>query len=163
MKTKNMKLNDLFLMKIMALYDIEKELTKALPKMMRASTSPDLKKALESHFSETKEHVTRLEEVFSMLGEKPAKTKVEGIRGIIKDGEWVIKNVMPESARDANIIRAVQYAEHYEVAGYTGAVAWAKKLNHPDVVEILEETLTEEKSADSGLESLAKAIDRAAQ
>ncbi len=157
---KEMKLNDLLIMKLNALYDIEQVLVKALPKMAKAASLPDLKKGFQMHLVETKEHVKRLEEAHKILGVKAKKLMAEGIRGIVADGEWVIKNVKHAAARDANLIRAAQYAEHYEIAGYNGAIEWAKKLKQPKIVALLKQTLAEEKSCDKALEMGASMVDK---
>ncbi len=157
---KEMKLNDLLIMKINALYDIEKTLVKALPKMAKAASLPDLKKGFQMHLVETKEHVKRLEETAKILGVKPKKLMIEGIRGIVADADWVIKNVKSPASRDAVLIRAAQYAEHYEIAGYNGAIVWAQKLKQPKIVALLKKTLAEEKSCDKALEMGASMIDK---
>lgn len=159
---KNLKLADLLVLKLNALYDIEKALAKALPKLAKAASDPELKKGFEDHFKETVGHAERLEKAYELIGLKPKKLKVEGIRGIIVDGEWVIKNVMPAAARDANLIRAAQYAEHYEMAGYRGAISWANTLGLTDVVALLQQNLKEEMGADEKLEMAGRKLDQTA-
>lgn len=156
-KSSALTLNDLFLNKIKSLLDIEEQLVKALPKMAKAATNRELKGGFTQHLAETKNHVRRLEEIFKQLGKKPARLKVDGIRGIIKDGEWVIKNIKPKEALDANLIAAASYVEHYEIAGYLAAIAWADKLELNDAAQLLEETLNEEMSVDHQLAELADA------
>ncbi len=157
MKISNLK--ELLIQKINALYDIEIELTKALPKLAKAASDPKLKEALREHLVETRGHVARLVEVHEILGAKPKKLKAEGIRGIAKDGAWVIKNIKPALALDANLIRAAQYAEHYEIAGYMGAIAWANMLGETEVVTILNKTLGEEREGDRKLEDIGRDLD----
>ncbi len=158
-----MSLQDLFLVKIQALYDIENELIKALPKMAKAASDEELKAGFEEHLEQTKEHAKRLEHVFEILGEKPKKLKCEGVRGIIADGEWVVKNVPNAEALDANLIAAAQYAEMYEMAGYGSAKEWAHVLGLTEAEELLAQTLGEEEDTDKKLTQLAvtKINDRA--
>ncbi len=149
-------LPELFLLKIKALYDIESQLIKALPKMAKNSADPQLKAGFKEHLEETKQHAKRLEQIFATLKMKPQKTKVEAIAGLIKDAEWLIKNVKGKQALDASLIAAAQYVEHYEMAGYGTAKEWALLLGNERAAELLEETLAEEKGADEKLNSLAK-------
>jgi ferritin-like metal-binding protein YciE len=153
MKADNLK--DLLVLKLKALYDVENQIIKALPKMAKKATNKSLKAGFEKHLKETKGQVNRLEKVFKLLGEKPRKTKVEAIRGLVKDGEWVMKNVKPAEALDANLVAAAQYVEHYEMAGYGTASEWASQLGEAEVVNLLEETLEEEKKTDQTLSTLA--------
>lgn len=148
---KDHTLYELLVQKLQSLYDIETVLVRALPKMVAAATDPDLKQNLRVHLNETRTHVVRIEDEFEILGEKPKKLKVEAIRGLVKDGEWVIKNVSGDDALDANLITIARYIEHYEIAGYIGAKKWAKLLQEEKVCLLLEETLAEEKAADEKL------------
>lgn len=157
---KEMNLEDLFISKLNVLYDVETALVKAIPKMVKAASDPDLKEGLKGHLEETKNHVERLEKAFKFLDKKPKKLKSEAIRGLIKDGEWVIKNIKPETARDAALARAAQYVEHYEMAGYRGAVSWAEELEEGEVASLLEETLAEEVGSDGTLEEVAERIEK---
>lgn len=150
-------LHDLFVLKIMALYDIESEIIKALPKMIKASTDTDLEQGFGDHFKETKKQLIRLEQIFKQLNLKPKKTKVEAIRGLVTDAEWSLKQDMPPAALDAALIASARYIEHYEMAGYLSAVVWAKLLGHNRIAELLEETLEEEKMADTTLAEVAEA------
>ena len=149
-------LNKLFIEELRDVYHAEKQLTKALPKLARASTSPDLREGLAAHLEETENHVKRLEQVFEALGESP-KTKVcAGMAGIVKEGADLIKEQDKGAALDAGIIAGAQRAEHYEMAAYGSLMAWAKALDHEDVIELLEATLEEEKAADAKLSQLAE-------
>jgi len=148
-------LHDLLILKLKALYDVETQLTKALPKMAKKADNEDLRIVFEEHLEETETQVERLEECFKLLGIKPAKTKVEAIRGMIADAEWVMKNVKDPQARDAAMIGAAQYVEHYEIAGYGTAAEWAELMDHADVKALLGETLEEEDAADEKLSDLA--------
>jgi ferritin-like metal-binding protein YciE len=160
-KTKNKasdqdNLSSLLHNKLKALYDIETQLVKALPAMAKNATDADLKKGFSDHLEQTKGHAQRLEEAFKMLGQKPQKLACDGIRGIIADAQWVIKNVEGDAPLDANLIAAAQYAEHYEMAGYGSALEWARRLNQNDIASLLEKTLNEEKEASEKLSDLAE-------
>ncbi len=156
-------LQDLFVLKLQALYDIENELVKALPKMAKNATDQDLKEGFTMHLDETRTQVERLEQAFTLLEMKPTKTKVEAIRGLAKDAEWVMKNVHEDEARDAAMISAARYVEHYEMAGYLTAIQWAEELGYDEIRNLLEETLQEEMGADDKLADLAEEkIDEAA-
>ena len=154
--SKQISLRDLLVIKLRALYDIEQELVKALPKLAKAATDSDLKEGFTAHLSETKNHVRRLEDAFVELGEKPKKEKSEGIRGIAKDAEWIIKNIKDKKVLDAALIAGASYAEHYEMAGYMAAVEWARTLGEDEIALLLEETLGEEIAADHKLAALGK-------
>jgi len=157
---KNLTLKDLLIQKVAALYDIEHVLVKALPKMAKAATDPDVKNGFLSHLEETKTHIKRLETIFKLLEAKPKKLKCEGIRGIVTDGEWSIEHLDKGTVLDVGIIRAAEYAEHYEMAGYIAAIDWAKTLGMTEVVELLKQTLEEEKTADDTLRKAGAMIDK---
>lgn len=149
-------LHSAFITKLRSLYDIERELTKALPKMSKKATDPELKKGFANHALETKTHLERLENAFELLGQKPKKKKSEAIRGLVADAEWVMKNAENSETRDAMMIAAAQYVEHYEIAGYGTAVTWAKLMKHTEVAGLLAETLKEEEMTDKKLNMVAK-------
>lgn len=149
-------LHDLLVIKLQSLYDIEQELVKALPKMAHKATSGELRMAFEEHAEETKNHVRRIEQALAAIDAPVRKEKVEAIRGLEKDAEWVMKTIVDENARDAGMIAAAQYVEHYEIAGYGAAVEWARSMGHDEVVRLLEATLAEEKAADEKLNELAQ-------
>ena len=149
-------LHDAFLDELRDAYDAEKQLTKALPKMAKAATSPGLRKAFESHLEETRGHVTRLEQVFATLDEKVRGKHCDGIAGIIEEGDAVMKEDFDEATMDACLIAGGQRAEHYEMAAYGTLVAWARAMDHNDAADLLQETLNEEKAADEKLSSLAE-------
>lgn len=151
-------MDDLFLAEIEDLYDCEKRLTKALPKMAKASTSPELKKAFESHLQETQGHVERLEKVFSEIGKKPKAVPCEAIKGLIEEGEELISNTDQGPVRDAGIIAAANRVEHYEIAAYGASRTFAQILGLDGAVSLLEKTLEEEKSADQKLTKLAEGM-----
>lgn len=147
-------LHDIFLLKLKAIYDVELTLEKALQKTAKRATHPDLKKGLESHLEETKGHIKKVEQVFALLGEKPKKVVVEGIRGIIADIDWVLGERMDAKLKTVALIGALQYVEHYEIAGYGTLITWAKKMGHTKEAGILKEMLAEEKVADAKLTAL---------
>ncbi len=150
-------LKDLFIFKLTALYDIETQIVKALPRVEKAATDIDLKESLSKHLEETKVHVQRLEEIFTKLDVIPKKTKVEAIRGLVADAEWLISQDPSPELLDAVLVASARYVEHYEMAGYLTAIAWAELLNMDDIVQILESTLEEERNADLSLSEVAEA------
>ena len=150
-------LHDAFLDELRDAYDAEKQLTKALPKLARAATSPVLRDAFQSHLEETQGHVERLEEVMEGLGEKVRGKHCDGIEGIIEEGKSVMEEEFDEVTMDACLIAAGQRAEHYEIAAYGTLVAWAKAMGHTEAADLLQETLNEEKAADEKLTALAEA------
>ncbi len=149
-------LEDLFNHTLEDIYFAEMKLVKALPKMAKASDSAALSKAFMGHLEETKEHVTRLEEVFSKLGRKPKATECPAIKGILEEGEELMSEIKDADTRDAAMIAAGQAAEHYEITRYGTLVSWAKLLGHKDLATILEKTLKEEYGADDKLTKLAE-------
>jgi ferritin-like metal-binding protein YciE len=149
-------LHDAFLEELRDTYDAEKQLTKALPKMAKASTSPELRAAFESHLEETRGQVERLEQVFASLDEKARGKHCEGIAGIIEEGKAIMQEDFDEATMDASLIAAAQRAEHYEMAAYGTLVAWARGMGHTEAERLLQETLDEEKAADEKLTSIAE-------
>ena len=154
MKIEN--LNDLFLHTLQDIYFAEKQIVKALPKMMKKTESPELGKAFESHLAETEEQVTRLEQVFEMLGEKPKATKCPAIEGIIEEANELIADIQDSDTRDAGMIAAAQAVEHYEITRYGTLVSWAELLGMKDAAKVLGQTLKEEYGADQKLTKLAE-------
>lgn len=150
-------LHDALVDEVRDLYDAEKQLVKALPKMAKASSSDDLRRAIENHLAETENQVGRLEKIFGLLEQKPRGKHCAGIAGIIEEGSDVLKEDASDAVLDACIIAAAQRAEHYEMAAYGTAAAWADGLGLDDVAELLRETLEEEKAADEKLSTLAEA------
>lgn len=148
-------LNDALVIKIKALYDIENQLLKALPKMAKNSTDPDLKQGFLDHLKETEGQVKRLEKVFKLLDLKPTKTKAEGIRGIIADAQWIIDEKPEKAVLDSMLIANASYVEHYEMAGYIAAASWATALGYTEIADLLDETLEEEQAAAEKLGALA--------
>lgn len=151
------ELKEFFTDELKDIYWAEKHLTKAIPKMQKAATTEELKQALGDHLEVTKEHVSRLEEVFEMMGKKAQAKKCEAMEGITKEGESIIEDTDAGTmTRDVGLIMAAQKVEHYEIATYGGLVQLAKTLGLNDVADLLEETLSEEKEADTTLTTIAE-------
>lgn len=151
-------LRELFVDQLKDLYWAEQEMTKALPKMISNSTSEELVDALTNHLEESKEHVTRLEEVFSSIGEKAEAKKCEAMAGLTKEGEEIMKGTEAGVVRDAGIISAAQKIEHYEIASYGTLASFARVLGEEEAASMLEETLDEEKNADETLSQISDSI-----
>jgi ferritin-like metal-binding protein YciE len=149
-------LHDAFLDELRDAYDAELQVTKALPTMVKAATSPKLKAALEAHLKETHRQVARLEKAFGKLDQKVQGKHCDGMAGILKEGKAVMEEDLDKTALDACLIASAQRVEHYEMAAYGTLVAWARSMAHQEVADLLEETLNEEKSADSRLSLLAR-------
>lgn len=145
-----------FLDELRDAYDAELQVTKALPAMAKAATSPKLKAAFEAHLKETHTQVSRLEKAFGALDQKVQGKHCEGMAGILKEGKGVMEEDFDDTTMDACLIASAQRVEHYEMAAYGTLVAWARSMAHPEVADLLEETLNEEKSADSKLSMLAR-------
>lgn len=152
-------LRSLLIEQVKDLYDAERRLTKAIPKLAKASTNEELQAALEEHLGETENQVSRLEQVFNALDERPKAKPCAGMKGLIEEGdEHAKEDYDDDDLRDAIIIGSAQRVEHYEIAGYGTAIAHARLLGLDDVVELLEETLEEEKAADVKLTQIAEAV-----
>jgi ferritin-like metal-binding protein YciE len=152
-------LRTLLVQQLRDLYDAERRLTKAIPKLMKESSSEELTSALETHLGETENQVSRLERAFRALGETAKGKECKGIKGIIEEGdEHVAEDFADDGLKDATIIGAAQRVEHYEIAGYGTAIAHARLLGQDEVVQLLEETLDEEKAADEKLTEIAEQI-----
>lgn len=139
------------------IYWAEKHLVKTLPKMEKAATSEELKMAFTEHLEATREHVTRLEEVFAILDYRPEAKKCDAMEGLTTEGESIIDDTEDGTAtRDVGLILAAQKVEHYEIATYGGLVQLAKTMGHDDIAGILGLTLSEEKEADESLSGIAE-------
>jgi ferritin-like metal-binding protein YciE len=155
--TPNSELQKFFVDSIKDIYWAEKHLVKTLPKMEKATSSEELKTAINNHLSETKGHVTRLEQVFELLGEKAQGKKCDAMEGLTKEGESIIEETGEGTAtRDVGIIMAAQKVEHYEIATYGGLAQLATTLGHDEISDILSQTLEEEKAADQKLTEVAE-------
>jgi ferritin-like metal-binding protein YciE len=154
--TKDIKtLNDLFVHMLRDIYYAENQIVKSLPDMVKKATDPALKQGFETHLRETKDHVTRLEQVFQMLGLKAKAVDCPAIDGILEEASAVAEEVGDKAVLDAALIAAAQAVEHYEITRYGTLIAWAKELERHDCASVLQQNLEEEKSADSKLNSLA--------
>jgi ferritin-like metal-binding protein YciE len=149
-------LHDAFIDELRDTYDAERQLLKALPKLAKASSSPELRAAFESHLEETRGQVERLEQVFASLEEKVRGKHCDGIAGIIEEGKNIMEEDFDEAAMDACLIAAGQRSEHYEIAAYGTLVAWARAMGHTEAADLLQQTLDEEKAADEKLTALAE-------
>jgi ferritin-like metal-binding protein YciE len=149
-------LRGLMVEEIRDLYDAERQLVKALPKMAKGATSADLKKLIETHLEETRTHVERLEQVFESLEERVRGRHCAGIAGIIEEGAELLDGDLDGAVLDAGIVAGAQRAEHYEIGAYGSVIAWARQLGEDEIASSLEETLAEEKAADEKLSDLAE-------
>jgi ferritin-like metal-binding protein YciE len=138
------------------LYDAEQRLVKALPKVASAAHDPNLKNVIQSHLRETEGHVSRLERAFSLLGKSPKAKTCAAMKGLVTEGEEYINAAGNPSVKDAALIATAQRVEHYEIAAYGCARAFAQRLGRTEVARLLQETLDEEKAADEKLNRLAE-------
>jgi ferritin-like metal-binding protein YciE len=152
----NTELHDMFLEELADIYNAEQQLTKALPKLAKASQNAELREAFESHLEETQNHISRLDQVAKSLGESLKRKKCAAMEGLIEEGEEIIDEMEDSAALDAGLILAAQKVEHYEIASYGGLRAWAELMGHDEAAELLQETLDEEKAADEKLNQIAE-------
>ena len=144
------------------IYDAEKQLTKALPKMVKNATAGELKQAFQDHLGQTEQHVKRLEDVFEQLGMPARGKKCVGMQHLLEEGQEMIEAADEDATRDAVMIASAQKVEHYEIASYGTVRTWANVLGKTDIAGILEETLAEEKAADQKLTGIAESSVNAA-
>jgi ferritin-like metal-binding protein YciE len=149
-------LHDAFIDELRDTYDAEKQLTKALTKLAKASSNPNLRQAFESHLRETQDQIARLEQVFESLDEKIRGKHCDGIAGILEEGKSIMEEDFDDVTMDACLIAAGQRAEHYEMAAYGTLIAWAQAMGHTEAAKLLQRTLEEEKAADKKLSGLAE-------
>lgn len=148
-------LRELFVDSLKDIYWAEKALVKALPKMGKNATSENLISTINDHIAVTEEQVSRLEQVFDLIGEKASAKKCEAMEGLIKEGESIMEETQEGPVRDAGIIGASQKIEHYEIATYGTLAAFAQTLGEDEALKLLQQTLEEEKEADSLLTEVA--------
>lgn len=148
-------LRELFENSLKDIYWAEKALTKAISKMVKNATSPELMEILSNHLEETKEQVVRLEKVFQIIGQKAVAKKCDAMEGLIKEGDGIVEETEAGVVRDAGIIAACQKIEHYEIATYGTLRQFAETLEMSEAVTLLEQTLEEEKGADKKLTEVA--------
>lgn len=151
------KMDDLFVHTLRDIYYAENQILKALPEMIEKSSEPQLKQGFQQHLGETKNHVTRLEQVFRMHRQEPKGVDCPAIDGIIDEVNDVAGEVADKSVLDAALIAAAQAVEHYEITRYGSLIAWAKQLGRNDCAAVLQQNLDEEKAADKKLTALAEA------
>ncbi len=151
-------LRELFVDELKDIYWAEKELTKAIPKLIKNASSEELMEALSEHLEETKMQVSRVEDVFEAIGEKAEAKKCEAMAGLTKEAEEIMQETTEGVVRDAAIISAAQKVEHYEIASYGTLVSFAKILGEEEAVSLLVETLNEEKAADKKLSEVSDSI-----
>ena len=149
-------LNELFLDTLKDIYYAEKQILRALPKMAKAATSDKLRAAFEKHHEETEAQVERLEQIFELLGKPARGKKCEAIEGIIDEGKDIMEQYADTPALDAGLLAAAQSVEHYEISRYGTLKAWAQKLNNPQAVKLIDQTLAEEKKTDEILTKIAE-------
>lgn len=147
---------DLFVDQIKDLYDAENRLTEALPKMADAANSSQLRQAILDHLRETQGHVSRLEQVFSAVNVEPKRETCDAMKGLIAEGETMIKAKGDPTIKDAALIAAAQRVEHYEISGYGTARSFAQRLGLTQAANLLQQTLNEEKAADEKLNTIAE-------
>jgi ferritin-like metal-binding protein YciE len=150
------ELHELFLDELADIYNAEQQLTKALPKMARAAQSDELREGFEMHLDQTEQQISRLEQVAEILGESMKRKVCKAMKGLIEEGSEMMQEKKGSAAIDAALIAAAQKVEHYEIASYGTLCAWAKLMNHDEALELLHETLEEEKAADEKLTALAE-------
>jgi ferritin-like metal-binding protein YciE len=151
-------LRDLFIDELKDLYSAENQILKALPKMIKKASSKELKSGFEQHLKETQTHVERLEKIFAELDESPRGKKCKGMEGVIADGKELMEEDAEPEVMDAGLIGAAQHVEHYEIAGYGCVRTYAELMGEDDIVNLLQQTLDEEKATDEKLTKLAQNI-----
>jgi len=150
--------HDLMVHELKDLYSAETQLVRALPKMTKTAMSEELRQAFSDHLEQTKEHVSRLEQVFSILGVSARGPKCRGMEGLLEEGKSIMEEDIDPEVLDAGLISAAQRVEHYEIAGYGAVCALARSMQHEHVLALLEATLAEEEATDALLVSLAEEL-----
>jgi ferritin-like metal-binding protein YciE len=156
MASKVRTLEDLYVDLLKDLYSAENQLVKALPKMAKSAQSSDLRKAFQDHLRQTEGQVKRIERIFSELEGSPRGKKCVGMEGLVEEGSEIMKEAADPNAMDAGLIAAAQKVEHYEIAGYGTARAWARHLGYNDAAKLLDQTLEEESMANELLTRIAE-------
>jgi ferritin-like metal-binding protein YciE len=158
MSSKITTLHEVYIEQLKDLHSAETQLIKALPKMAKAATSPELAQGFTEHLEQTKVHAERLEEIFRALGEKPTGKTCKAMQGLVEEGAEAIKENASHAAKDALLIAAAQRVEHYEIAGYGTVKKFARQLGEKEAVKLLEQTLQEEVETDEKLTEVAESI-----
>src|SRR4029077_20667694 len=149
-------LNELFVDTLKDIYYAEKQIYKSLPKMAKAANSDQLRAAFEKHHDETEGQIQRLEKIFELIGKPARGKKCDAIEGILDEGKEIMDEYADAPALDAGLLAAAQAVEHYEISRYGTLKAWAAKLNLPQAIKLLDQTLTEEKNTDETLSKIAE-------
>jgi ferritin-like metal-binding protein YciE len=158
-KMEDSEFHEFFVDELKDIYWAEKHLVKALPKMKKAATSPELAAAFETHTQETQTHIDTLEQVFALLDEKPAAKKCDAMAGLLEEADSIISDTEKGTLiRDAGLILAAQKVEHYEIATYGTLKTFAETMGHTDVADLLQQTLDNEKATDEALTSIAESF-----
>ncbi|ALL06887.1 hypothetical protein AQ505_16165 [Pedobacter sp. PACM 27299] len=158
-KMENSEFHEFFVDELKDIYWAEKHLEKALPKMKKAATSPELASAFEKHTEETNTHIATLEQVFALLEEKPQAKKCDAMEGLLKEADSIIEDTDAGTMiRDAGLILAAQKVEHYEIATYGTLVVFAQNMGHTAVADLLQSTLDNEKATDVALTEVAESF-----
>lgn len=156
--TATASLQDLYLEDLKDIYNAENQAIKAYPKLMESVTHPELKEAMQLHLEQTQEHVSRLEQIFDKLGEKPTGKTCKAMNGLVKEGEDILKEQSDPFVRDAALLAASQKIEHYEIASYGTVITYAEQIGDEEAVSLLKKTLNEEKHTDKILSKLAESV-----
>ena len=151
-------MHDLFVEELRDIYHAEKQITRALPKMAKAATTPELKQAFELHLEQTRGQIERLDQVFEQLDLPKRAKKCEAMEGLLEEARAAMEEIEDATVLDVGMIINAQKVEHYEIAGYGSLVALAKQLGHDEAAHLLDETLTEEKETDRKLNEVALTV-----
>lgn len=151
-------LKDLYIEQLRDLYNAENQLIETLPEMAEAASHPELQQAFESHLEETRQHVSRLEQIFDSLGEDPGGEKCEAMKGLIEEAHELLEKDADPDVIDAGLIASAQRVEHYEIAGYGTVRTYAETLDRSQEGDLLYETLQEEEGADEKLTQIAESV-----
>lgn len=155
-------LADAFYEELQDLFSAEKQLTKALPKMVKKASSDELRNAFESHLAETEQHVERVEQAFEETGRAARVKTCEAMKGLIKEADELLKEKVDPTVKDAMMIAAAQKVEHYEIATYGTLCTWAKVLGYDNALNLLKQNMADEEAADQKLSKLAEVINEQA-
>lgn len=151
-------IEDLFVEELKDIYSAETQITKTLPKLVKAASSPDLKSAFEHHLKETEGQIERLDKAFEILGTSPKGKTCDGMKGILAEGAEALQETPAGDIRDAALISAAQRVEHYEMAAYGSVRSYAENLKQQEIAGLLQETLEEEKAADKKLTDISHKV-----
>ena len=162
MPTTNHSFEEFFVERLKDIYDAEKRITKALPKMVKSASSPELSSAFQEHLQQTEVHVQRLEQVFENLDRTPGRKPCHGMMGILEEGSEMMEKSVAGPVMDAGLIAAAQDVEHYEICSYGTLRTWAELLGHDEEARMLQQTLDEEGETDKRLTELAESINKEA-